>query len=151
MNEAHQQPCRWMWGLRHHGLCSWGLPKAWPGQGLRRVFKEGENSRRWWLRERAVHPSAQLLTGGSGAGLRITQPLVYLLSGPGSHPEGSSAHAVQRGSFLVAGRALTRSVPRLWGHQADGTSQCPVCAEAGPPGRMLGPGKGPQTVTEPQR
>lgn len=70
-----------------------GSPRSLAGAGSpQKVFKEGENSRRWWLRERAVQPSAQLLTGGSGAGLRITQPLVYLLSGPGSHPEGSSAH-----------------------------------------------------------
>lgn len=75
---------------------------------------------------------------------------IYYLA-PVPTRKGVQPIAVQRGSFLVAGRALTRSVPRLWGHQADGTSQCPVCAEAGPPGRMLGPGKGPQTLTEPQR
>lgn len=52
-------------------------------------LKEGEHFWRWWLGERVVHASARLLTGGSGAGLRITQPLVYLLFGPSSYPEGS--------------------------------------------------------------
>lgn len=106
------------------GGCSWGLPKSLAGAGSpQRAFKEGENSRRWWLRERAVHPSAQLLTGGSGAGLRITQPLLYLLS-----LEGSSALRFAAPLFPRRRTRINPSCPHLWGHRADGTSQRPACA-----------------------
>lgn len=93
----------------------------------------------------AVHPSAQLLTGGSGAGLRITQPLLYLLSA-----EGSSVHRFAAPLFPCRRTRIDPSCPHLWGHRADGTSQRPVCA--GTPrwgwGRVPKP---PQRVCEPHR
>lgn len=62
------------------GLCSWSREAGAEGEGeFLVVVAEGEG----------CSASARLLTGGSGAGLRITQPLVYLLFGLSSYPEGS--------------------------------------------------------------
>lgn len=121
-----------------HSLCSRTLLKE--GEEFLAVVAEGKSclciclAANRWLRSETVHYSA---------------PALFAYLAPAPIRKGVKPITLQHGSFPVARKALTHSVPHLWGHWTDVTPQCPTHADTGSLGWMLGLGMGPQTLPEP--